>query len=553
MQTPPASPLSNALSLAELDASDFARRYWNEPRKAMEALTASSLSSIVKPQIKTIATYYHRLYQGGTENVMRALASLWDNAGYRVVVIVDEGTSLDEAPLPPAVDVRAIPAVPENEPDRFSERIDALAAILDEYEADVFVYHAWNSGWLPWDMATAKMHDCAFVIACSSIFSLREITADPYFAVQPFSFAAADAVACLSEADKAFWGSFNGNTYKVLNPLDRKLFNAPSSPLDGSTLVWVGRFSEEKRPEDAIRILAKVREQIPKARLTMLGTGEGPDYDQRLQQLAEELGVEEAVDFCGFVDNVSDYCQKSDLTLVTSEYEGFHLALFEALAHGVPAITYRLPNLSWIEGTEGVLTVPQKAVNEAARAAVALLSDRDALRHAGMAAREHALSFESVNIVEIWNQIFASLGHERPAPSATPGQKTMWEVLLNSYTTGIHGLYDIHAHEMSSAWEQVDAEWKRVSAEWDHVSEDRNRLNEDRDRLLEERNRLAEERAQLASERDRLANSISFRVGRAITWLPRKVRTVCRVLVGSGPKGVIDVCKEKLRRDDSAD
>ena len=114
MQTSPASSCSPASSFAETDAASFAQHYWNKSRKAMEILAASPLSNIIKPQIKTIVTYYHRLYQGGTENVMRALAGLWSEAGYRVIVIVDEGSSLDEALLPPAVAVRAIPVVPDN-------------------------------------------------------------------------------------------------------------------------------------------------------------------------------------------------------------------------------------------------------------------------------------------------------------------------------------------------------------------------------------------------------------------------------------------------------
>lgn len=506
----------------------LAQRYWDDPRKAMEILAASSLSSIVKPQVRTIATYYHRLYQGGTENVMRSLAALWSKAGYHVVVIVDEGARLDEALLPPAVAVRAIPSIPDNEPDGFPRRIDVLTAILEEYAADVLVYHAWNSGWLPWDMITTKMAGCSFVVACSSVFSLRAIEGDPYFSVQPASFAAADGVACLSEADKAFWGSFNGNTHHVLNPVDPSLYEAPASVLDGHTLVWAGRFSDEKRPEDAISILAKVRERIPDARLTLLGTGESIEYDQRLQAMAEELGVGDAVDFCGFVDNVSAYYQTSDLALVTSEYEGFHLALFEMLAHGVPAITYDLPNLSWIQGAEGVTIVPQQAIDQAAEAAIALFESRDALKRAGNAARAHIRSFESVNILAQWEQIFASLGHPKPEPATTSGQETMWKVLLSSYAHGIDSINERLWSKITALWQQIDRERSQANAE----------LEQSKAKI-----------AHLEEERDLLARSWSFRIGRAVTLFPRKARTAWRVLRTQGMGGILRVCREKLHRN----
>lgn len=527
MQTSPASSCSPASSLAETDAASFAQHYWNNSRKAMEILAASPLSNIIKPQIKTIVTYYHRLYQGGTENVMRALAGLWSEAGYRVVVVVDEGSFLDEALLPPAVAVRAIPVVPDNEPDRFPERINALTTILEEHEADALVYHAWNSGWLPWDMTASKKAGCPFVIACSSVFSLRAIEGDPYFSVQPTSFAAADGVACLSEADEAFWGSFNGNTHRVLNPVDPSLYEAPASALDGHTLVWAGRFSSEKRPEDAISILAKVRERIPDARLTLLGTGESIEYDQRLQAMAEELGVGDAVDFCGFVDNVADYYRASDLALVTSEYEGFHLALFEMLAHGVPAITYDLPNLSWIQGTEGVTIVPQQAIDQAAETAVALFESRDGLKRAGDAARAHIRAFAAVDILAQWEQIFESLGHPKPEPATTPGQETMWKVLLSSYAHGIDGINERLWGKITSLWQQIDSERARANAELEQAQAQISHLEE---------------------ERDLLARSWSFRVGSAVTLFPRKARTAWRVLRVQGMGGILRVCREKLHR-----
>lgn len=528
MQTSPDSSCSPASFLAETNAVSFAQRYWNESRKAMEILAASPLSSIVKPQIKTIATYYHRLYQGGAENVMRMLASLWSKAGYRVVVIVDEGARLDEDLLPPAITVRTISSVPDNEPARFPERIDALTTILEEYAVDVLVYHAWNFGWLPWDMTASKMVGCPFVIACNSVFSLRAIEGDPYFSVQPASFAAADGVACLSEADEAFWGSFNGNTHRVINPVDPSLYEAPVSALNGHTLVWAGRFSSEKRPEDAIGILAKVRERIPDARLTLLGTGESVEYDQRLQAMAEELGVGDAVDFRGFVDNVYDYYQTSDLALVTSEYEGFHLALFEMLAHGVPAITYDLPNLSWIQGTEGVTIVPQRAVDQAAETAIAFFESRDRLKRAGDAARAHVRAFESVDILAQWEQIFASLGHPKPEPAITPGQETMWKVLLSSYAHGIDGINERLWGKITALWQQIDHEKARASAELEQAKA---------------------QIARLERERDLLAHSWSFRVGRTITLLPRKARTAWRVLRAQGVGGILRVCREKLHRD----
>lgn len=502
-----------------LSATAFAYRYWNDVRAGMNALLQSSLANTVKPQVKTVAIYYHRLYKGGAEYVTRALAKRWEKAGYHVVVIVDEGGLPSSPSACEGIEALTIPVLHDEEKASYAPRAHALTDILKQNHVDVLVYHAWNSSWLPWDLATTKMCDCAFAIYCNNVFPIREIYGDPYFGLQPYTYMPADAVACLSETDKVFWNNFNGNVHKVVNPLDPHLFTAGTSELTGTTLAWIGRFSEEKRPEDALFILKKIQERIPSARLVMLGSGEDGTYDARLQSLAEELGIRNAVKFCGYVDNVSDYLEKSDLLLVTSEYEGFHLGLFEALSHGVPAVTYHLPNLSWIENTEGVLRVARGSIDEAANAAVGLLADHHALTRAGAAARRHAQSFESIDVVQQWNLIFDSLKQQRRPPSVGHETAAMWEVLLGSYRYGINKLNERHWSELSETHRQLE----RI------------------------RQQLDTERAHFSEERECLANSLSFRIGRAVTFLPRKVRTAWRVLTTAGPTGVASVIKEKMQ------
>lgn len=499
-----------------LPATAFVYRYWNDARAGMNALLQSSLVNTVKLQVKTVAIYYHRLCKGGAEYATRALAKQWERAGYRVVVIVDEGSNPSSCE---GIDALTIPIPRDDEKTSYAPRAHALANILRQNHVDVLVYHAWNSGWLPWDLATTKMCGCAFAVFCNSMFSIREIHGDPYFGLQPYTYAPADAVACLSEADKAFWDNFNGNVHKVVNPLDPHLFTVGASELKGATLAWIGRFSEEKRPEDALFILKKVRERVPSARLVMLGSGEDGTYDVHLQGLAEELGIHDAVEFCGYVDNVSDYLEKSDLLLVTSEYEGFHLGLFEALSHGVPAVMYHLPNLSWVEHTEGVLRVPNGSVGEAARAAVDLLADRRALARAGAAARSHARSFESIDVVRQWSLIFDSLKQQHRPPSVDHETAAMWEVLLSSYRYGVSKLGERHRNELTEAYQQLERAQQQLDTE----------------------------RAYFNEERECLTNSPSFRIGRSITFLPRKMRTAWRVLTTAGPAGVASVLREKMQ------
>jgi glycosyltransferase involved in cell wall biosynthesis len=101
-------------------------------------------------------------------------------------------------------------------------------------------------------------------------------------------------------------------------------------------LLWVGRMEEEKNPMLALRALVAARQQKFDIGLTFVGDG---SLMKSLKTEARESGVEEWVEFAGHVPDVSPYYAHADLLLVTSTYEGYGMAIVEALAAGVPVLS----------------------------------------------------------------------------------------------------------------------------------------------------------------------------------------------------------------------
>ena len=108
----------------------------------------------------------------------------------------------------------------------------------------------------------------------------------------------------------------------------------PRTPERGS-LLWIGRFTSEKHPGRAIRALTRARKAGHGVRLTVLG--DGPQKES-LVALAEELGITAYVSFPGWQDP-ADYLPRAELVLATSSYEGYGMAIVEALAAGVPVLS----------------------------------------------------------------------------------------------------------------------------------------------------------------------------------------------------------------------
>ncbi|MBZ0114758.1 MAG: glycosyltransferase [Thermoanaerobaculia bacterium] len=108
---------------------------------------------------------------------------------------------------------------------------------------------------------------------------------------------------------------------------------------DEMVLLVVGRLSEQKRVDVALRVLSQLQRRRP-VRLWVLGRG---PLEPELRRLATELGVSEVVDWLGFCDNPFPLMRHADLFLLTSDFEGLPNALIEAQGLGLPAVATRCP------------------------------------------------------------------------------------------------------------------------------------------------------------------------------------------------------------------
>jgi glycosyltransferase involved in cell wall biosynthesis len=106
---------------------------------------------------------------------------------------------------------------------------------------------------------------------------------------------------------------------------------------DMPVLVAAGRLEAPKDFPALLRALA----ECDNHRLIILG--EGPDLDE-LQQLARDLGIDDRVDFTGFVANPYGFFAHADCFVLSSHYEGFGNVVVEALATGTPVIATDCPH-----------------------------------------------------------------------------------------------------------------------------------------------------------------------------------------------------------------
>ncbi|MDP9866840.1 MULTISPECIES: glycosyltransferase family 4 protein [Streptosporangium] len=175
----------------------------------------------------------------------------------------------------------------------------------------------------------------------------------------------------------------------VASRVDTRMFvPAPAPCLKPIHTVMVGSLLHLKNHATVLRAWPRVLENVPDARLVVLG--EGPARSQLLGQ-ARALGVEDHVELRGAVPQaeVVSVLQHARVLAHPSWSEGQPRAVLEAMACGLPVLCSDIPAHREIVGPEaGRLLAPAQA-RDWAEAITTLLTDTERARQMGNGARRY--------------------------------------------------------------------------------------------------------------------------------------------------------------------
>lgn len=136
--------------------------------------------------------------------------------------------------------------------------------------------------------------------------------------------------------------SWRGEFADVLPPVSviHNGINLPASvarPGGAFTIGIACRLAPTKGIEEFITLAGELHRRAPDIRFKV--AGDGP-YLEQYRALANAAGLEEALHFEGFVDDMAGFWAGADLCLFTPPFEPFGLRLIEPVAHGVPVAAY---------------------------------------------------------------------------------------------------------------------------------------------------------------------------------------------------------------------
>ena len=165
-------------------------------------------------------------------------------------------------------------------------------------------------------------------------------------------------------------------------------------------LIQVGRLTAGKNAASSIRAMATVRQEIPRARLDILG--DGPQMVS-LRQLVTELDLTSSVTLHGNVarERVLEHLQRSHLFVFpTRVAEGFPKAVLEAMACGLPVLVPEVSVLPRLVADGGGRVLEDTDDETLARIVLALASNPDRLADMAKNAQHTAQQYS----LEAWQQ-----------------------------------------------------------------------------------------------------------------------------------------------------
>ena len=213
-----------------------------------------------------------------------------------------------------------------------------------------------------------------------------------------------DKLVVLTEKDREAWVELD-NVVAIPDPLS--LYPKTVSPLTEKRIVAVARYSHEKGIDLLLQAWALVEKQTDGWRLDVYGDGDRIPYNQ----LIEDLRIDRSrCELHGRTDNVETEYINSGIFVLSSRFEGFGMVLTEAMACGLPVVSFDCP---WgprsilSDGNDGSL-VENGNVEALSDSLIRLMGDED-LRHR-MAANgiKNVQRFSIGSIAECWKQLFES-------------------------------------------------------------------------------------------------------------------------------------------------
>lgn len=213
-----------------------------------------------------------------------------------------------------------------------------------------------------------------------------------------------DNFVVLTEEDYAAWPELSNITV-IPNPLS--FHPQKHSAQNENRVIAVGRYTYQKGFDLLLLAWSKVEKLFPNWELSVFGDGDRTSYNHQIQ----ELGIDTArCHLNGPTPDIEQEYANSSIFVFSSRFEGFGLVLVEAMACGLPVVSFACPcgPKDIVKDGEDGLLVENGNVDSLADGMSKLIGNPELRSSMALAARRNSQRFSIEQIAKRWKTIFES-------------------------------------------------------------------------------------------------------------------------------------------------
>lgn len=214
-----------------------------------------------------------------------------------------------------------------------------------------------------------------------------------------------DGFVTLTKEDLLQWPELK-NVVVIPDPL--AFYPTSKSPLESKRVIAVGRYAYQKGFDLLLRAWEKVEKQTSDWELVIFGQGDRSPYDS----LVDELHIDrQRCHLNGPTENIISEYLNSSVFVFSSRFEGFGMVLVEAMACGLPVVSFDCPcgpKDIVSSGVDGIL-VENGNIDKLSEAIVSLIQDEKKLRRMACNAIDNVQRFNIEQVAQRWKSLFESV------------------------------------------------------------------------------------------------------------------------------------------------
>lgn len=374
--------------------------------------------------MKLLYVYTALTTKGGTDRVLSSKANWLSEHGYDVLIVTDSQMGRKPAfPLSPKVRMHDLAIDFGKEYEHhflmrtvvyyklmylFQKKLEALIrierpdVIISTLGRDIsFLLKIKGNSKCIGEAHTTKYHIRNFHLLERKNIFLKYLT--KYFRWRMnCNITKLDALIVLAEEHRVDW-NVNIPIYVIPNSLSFSPREA--SKLTNKQIIMVGRYNNAKGFDYLIPAWEIVHKQHPDWILNVYGSGEL--HDQVVEWI-QEKSLEDSMILHEPTDDIMDKYLESSICVLSSRYEGFSLVIMEAMACGVPVVSFDCPHgpRNIIKHGEDGLLVEYLNPQALADGLCQLIENEELRKRLGSNARKNILRFSKDTIMGQWDALF---------------------------------------------------------------------------------------------------------------------------------------------------